>query len=540
MRIAYLDPPYSRYFHRLAGVLAGPGEPPIALLSSPAYRLYTGDDRVEVWPADQGRGRAKLPKELLRISRTQSADPRFSGVYAHAIAWFRECFVRERIEVCFVYSDMRVFSAAAQQAAAELGVVCLYFERGAFRYRTASLSTYGLNGRFPLQQAVAQDPLRGLPVDDRLPRRASEPWLKLRFAQFLLRNGTANLASPLRRLLRPRHQQLGHYVRLGLKQWAVQWRQRTTRTKPPGPPEERPIVFLPLQLSADTQLVLYSPFASNQALIDFVVEQTRRVAPRAEVWIKTHPMDLTDYRVPAGARLVHDGTPRLIHLARAVVTINSTVGFEAAVAGRPVLCFGASFYAQSAAVAMVRKANFAGRLRALLDAPPEPALGPALRRDVLRCYQSPGDVWAYSVEDLLRTADIVRQHVEAARAEAALPAAARARPQPVPETLPSARKAAAKRAAGAAPVAKKPAAAKPAGAKKPEAKKPERKKPEAKKPEAKKPEMTKPAPKQPAAKGPAANKPGANEPAGPTAAAATPEASQDRQTPAPQSATPLV
>jgi len=65
-------------------------------------------------------------------------------------------------------------------------------------------------------------------------------------------------------------------------------------------------------------------------------------------------------------------------------------------------------------VTCVTRENFSRRLARAVARCDDPEAGRELRASVLRFYQAPGDVWAYTAEDLQRTADIVLQHVRAA------------------------------------------------------------------------------------------------------------------------------
>ncbi|MBK6863062.1 MAG: hypothetical protein IPG91_05535 [Ideonella sp.] len=95
------------------------------------------------------------------------------------------------------------------------------------------------------------------------------------------------------------------------------------------------------KLPVDSQFRLHSPFADNQAFTDFVVQQARLMAPQLPVLVKRHPMDGAHYRLPP-ARWVGGNLSRLYGPGLLVVCINSTVGFEAAARGVPVICFGPS------------------------------------------------------------------------------------------------------------------------------------------------------------------------------------------------------
>lgn len=416
VNIAYLDPPYSRYFHGLAGrIAARTGGEVLALLSSPAYAMYTGGDRRLVWPAGALADPPPAPAGAAHALWSQQADDeRFRAAFWHAVAWLRDCFVSHGVQVCLVFSDARPFSLAAATAARECGVRCLYVERGAFRMRTASLSIQGLNARFSLDRARSLQGITGVGVDDTLTPRAQEPWLRLRFLRFVLANELACRIAPQRRLLQHKRFSLLPYARLAVAQWRAAHATRHAGGSAPGVEAGAPVVLLPMQLPADSQLRLYSPFPGNQDFLDFVVQQARAEVPGVRVLVKRHPMDSARYRLPEGAQWISGNLTRYYRLQPVVVCINSTVGFDAAAHGIPVICFGPSFYTASPAVCMARRSNFADVLKSRIATAREPALGRELLADVLRWYQAPGDTWGYTGADLEATADIVGQHLRAA------------------------------------------------------------------------------------------------------------------------------
>ena len=425
MNIAYLDPPYSRYFSRLARHLRErTGGSVVALLSSPSYRLYTGGDRCLLWSPGEPREHHALPPALERATWAQSDRQGLERAFSHAVEWFKERFATERIDVCLVFSDARPFSAAARVAAEALGVTCVYFERGAFRYRTCSLSTRGLNARFDLRAAQAEPHITGVREAELPARRRTEGWLRLRFLLFMLHHGLACTLRPERRAMQHKRYHFFNYMRIAL----AEARGRALEPAEPMPRPGHPVVLLPLQLPTDSQFVLHSPFRHNQELIDFVVEQAQAVLPGVEVLVKKHPMDVRSYRLPSSARFIEGNLAHYHAAAACVVCINSTAGFEAAVHGKPVVCFGASFYTAHPQVTRATREDFTERLAAAAARGDDPAAGRELRAAVLRYYQAPGDVWSCVEEDLRRTAAIVLQHLGAASASRARREAARARP----------------------------------------------------------------------------------------------------------------
>jgi capsular polysaccharide export protein len=423
MNIAYLDPPYSRHFQHLAASLTRrTGGSSVALLSSAAYRLYTGADRSLLWPGATAAPAHCVPPDFEQGMLVDARASEFLGVFSHAVEWLHSMFVRERIEICLVFSDVRPFSVAARLAAEAAGVVCVYFERGAYRYGTSSLSTSGLNARFSLSRARAGEPICGVAEDMRILRRAQEPRLKLRFAAFLAWNKLARLRHPPLRRLQHKNYELRRYLRLGVRQWVANWRGDAPVPGLDGDGGHRPVVLVPLQLETDSQFLIGSPFRDNCAFMGFVVPQILLAQPDARILIKKHPMDPGDYRLPPGAELVHGNLSRLFPQTSLLVCINSTVGFEAATRGKRVLCFGESFYTEGALVTRVTRDDFSARVRTSIEAGDDVAAGQALRAAVLRHYQAPGDAWAYTDEDIEATADIVLQRVRAARKQDALQA----------------------------------------------------------------------------------------------------------------------
>jgi capsular polysaccharide export protein len=428
VKIAYLDPPYSRYFHAIAGELTATTQGSVvALLSSPAYRLYTADDRTVVWTPGVSDAAHPVPAEYLR-SGWIADHPRSLAVFAHAVEWFKARFAEENIELCLVFSDVRPFSVAAQVAARELGVVCLYFERGAFRFVTASLSTQGLNSRFSLRRGLSSATAPADWFDEAaLHRRPVEPWLRTRFAWFMARNALACLLRPDRARIQHKRYALAPYLRLALAQWWTAHHDAANDDRALVLNDGRPVVVVPLQLASDSQFVLHSPFIDVQAFIDFVCAQVKAVCPKAELVFKRHPMDTTPYRLTPGAQWFGGNLARLYQREPIVICINSTVGFDALVHGVRVICFGSSFYAEAATLTMATPDNFMAQFHRLLGLSGDAAAGRELRAAVLRSYQAPGDVWSFTSHDIQRTAALVRMHYREARAAEAAAATAELR-----------------------------------------------------------------------------------------------------------------
>lgn len=129
-------------------------------------------------------------------------------------------------------------------------------------------------------------------------------------------------------------------------------RSRALRRDYALPTAQRPYIYYPLHVPWDVQLTFRC-----QACFDQPALLERLIAALPSDWqvvTKEHPAAIGSYPVGPLRRLVHGGRlvlapPHLNSLelargARAVVTVNSKVGFEAVCAGLPVVTMGPSFY----------------------------------------------------------------------------------------------------------------------------------------------------------------------------------------------------
>ncbi|MAS26189.1 MAG: capsular biosynthesis protein [Oceanospirillaceae bacterium] len=110
-------------------------------------------------------------------------------------------------------------------------------------------------------------------------------------------------------------------------------------------------LFVPFQVDSDTQIVEYSPWIKNMEHLYSVLEDVVRVtgADLPVIVIKEHPSSKNDYRYlhSRNGRILfynNENTQILIEQAEAIVTINSSVGFESILLEKPVVTLGNAFY----------------------------------------------------------------------------------------------------------------------------------------------------------------------------------------------------
>lgn len=110
-------------------------------------------------------------------------------------------------------------------------------------------------------------------------------------------------------------------------------------------------IFFPLQVSSDTQVLANS----NIDIIEAIkIASKKAVENNLKLLIKPHPAEndrdfvKTIYQLKKeyGYYFVNNNTFQLINHAKEIITINSTVGLESQILGKPVTFLGRSFYAK--------------------------------------------------------------------------------------------------------------------------------------------------------------------------------------------------
>ncbi len=104
-------------------------------------------------------------------------------------------------------------------------------------------------------------------------------------------------------------------------------------------------IFAPFQVHEDTQLLAYSPAIPDMPTFFTWLSQAAD-ALGITIVVKQHPSCKQRYSLQHPGILFADGnsTEQLIRESDAVVTINSTVGLEAIMLGKPVITLGAAYY----------------------------------------------------------------------------------------------------------------------------------------------------------------------------------------------------
>lgn len=292
-------PKARRYFRTLASNISEP-----AIRTTPLLARVAGPrlDAVRAGRIADYSLRRKYARPWIPRRRLQ----RFERLYRHAAGahyrWARHQIERFRPSAVGVWGGQAVDVRAARAAAADCGIPAFVFETGL------------------LPRTTTCDP-RGVNFDNSLPR---DPAFYSRY------DADSTLPPELEQ-------------------------------RPPRRPAERAelpreYVFIPFQVSLDSQVLLYSPWIRDMRQLFFAVVEAWRAAlggAGVELVFKAHPSASEDHadleahaRDLEGVRFANgNDAQELIDGALGVITLNSTVGIEALLRRRPVIALGQACYA---------------------------------------------------------------------------------------------------------------------------------------------------------------------------------------------------
>jgi capsular polysaccharide export protein len=143
---------------------------------------------------------------------------------------------------------------------------------------------------------------------------------------------------------------------LGYREFMANRHLKQIKFKDPDLRLLRPYVFIPLQVARDTQVLHNSEYIHDMlSLVRFVARNIP--SDKFRIVVKDHPIDRAVFPFERFRGSLEKefnnivfvrNTPSipLSRMAEAVVTINSTVGWEAVLCRKPVFCLGRAWYAK--------------------------------------------------------------------------------------------------------------------------------------------------------------------------------------------------
>ena len=288
---------------------------------------------------------------------------RFNGAAAELGAWLGSLMQARRIDALVVFGQMRPIHRIAREVARAMNVEIFVFEEGYLRPDYVTVERRGVNGlsrmprlaSFYQQQPVEPTPAP-VPTHQNIWRMSLiatiYSWSVALLKPWYWRQSYHREINPVVEALR--------WIRGATRQRVFAWAERHQLRELTDPTRSKRWFLLPLQVKGDSQVVDHSRFRDMPHLLDEVVASFAAHAPAdAVLVVKHHPMDraYTEYGAHIRAlrrrhgldarrlRYLHDQhLPTLLHHARGVVTINSTVGLQSLLHGTPVITLGESVY----------------------------------------------------------------------------------------------------------------------------------------------------------------------------------------------------
>ncbi|MCH9826422.1 MAG: hypothetical protein K0U79_01620 [Gammaproteobacteria bacterium] len=336
----------------------------------------------------------------------------------------------QAVDALLIWNGGNLCGALAIWLARQRGLPVIFAEHG-YLPRTTQLDLKGVNVLSSLTQAVhdgtamlAPDPDVDAALDADIDAYRSGRPMRLADARI----PDIHLRDPWVRLSR----RIISFVKSTL-------RGRSAAAVLPGTPEAPdlpPFLLLPFQVRKDTQLALHSPLLGNdmRRFLAVADEARRSVAPDLPLVVKLHPYEhikvLRQYRdLPTQFPQVHfvsrEPITALLPRCAAVITINSTVGFEAMLFDKPVVALGHNFYTAPGLVEPVTSLDMLpDALRRALTQPVDHARRRAFLRYVHARFLVFGSYDDFSERSVQAVATRIAELLPAINSRAAEPAAA--------------------------------------------------------------------------------------------------------------------
>lgn len=276
--------------------------------------------------------------------------------------FYRQLFEEYHFTDVIMLGDTRPVHRCIKPIAESFGAELVIFEEGYFRPNWLTMENCGINGfsRLPKDPQWYIEAARHLPDVGNGTQISNPTWLLA--AHELI----YHLPNALNPLFFPGY--LTHRPTTSNREFAgwakrfmqLTWQERNDKSTIQSLLDSNKAYFvLPLQLDSDAQIQVHSPINSMQELISLTVDSFAQFASTNDTLvIKIHPLDtgfvdypkiikqLSDlYQLDDRLIFLNSGhLPTLLHNAKGVVTVNSTVGTSALFHQCPTIALGDCVY----------------------------------------------------------------------------------------------------------------------------------------------------------------------------------------------------
>lgn len=259
---------------------------------------------------------------------------------AKYVSFLRTFLMAKKVDLVLMHNDLRWQHALAIQVCKELNVRYLISECGLFRPDTITIDQLGVNAYSSLPKT--SDFYRSLKTSpitlkSYKPRKIESSFNNIRFLLFLMLNKFGDVFdfnSPLKN----KHYKITSYFNLFIHR-KFKFIKKIESSLPDN------YIFVPLQVNTDTQILVHSDYKNIQEFISKVENDFYALNSESVLIFKVHPMEGSgNYFFDKRSLVVNTATKELIERCEFVITINSTVGFEALQSRKRVIVLGDAFY----------------------------------------------------------------------------------------------------------------------------------------------------------------------------------------------------
>ncbi|WOE71946.1 hypothetical protein RZR97_10010 [Hydrogenimonas thermophila] len=376
MKILILEPFYTNFHIDLAKSLTNNIE---SMVFNIGYIIYLRDSKINICHkkildysySQHDLYLAKNIKNLYteRIRKLKNNEPleKDFEYMAKYVSYLREFLKDRKIELVLMHNDLRWQHALAIEVCKELEIKYLVTERGIFRPNTTTIDLKGVNANSSIPRKKEFYENINISELNLMSYKSYKISIKdnlltnIRFAFFILLNKCGDILR-INSYIKNKHYSLLNYIKLFIKQkYSVKDKINLNL------PEK--FVFIPLQVNTDTQILVHSNFKTIQEFITLVEKSFYSLNSDLKLVFKIHPMEqgLVNYQFDSKSFVVENNTNELIKKCEFLITINSTVGFEAIQNYKKVIVLGEAFYKINGIAICSSKDNFLQDLKRTIE-----------------------------------------------------------------------------------------------------------------------------------------------------------------------------
>lgn len=390
MKIVCCDPPYSNYFNDIAeyieSKLGAEVEKECIAFNRAAMHYLPGFVYVKLESNDcfdcTDKSFIRNIRNLVNLDGSITSSNLLNDLY-HYYMLLDRYISNNKNAIYFFYNDLRWDHSFAIELCKKYNCKYFVFERGVFRPHTTTMDTQGVNANSLFRSLK----MSANAIDDKIFfKKRKERSSKFSFFCYFFKK-RLNLLFMNKSLKRIYSNSQGK----GFRDYSLLLMK--SNKKKVLSDIKSPYIFVPLQLSNDTQTLINSSFSSTQDFINKVTNDylSSTICLDKKLVFKIHPMDVDSYDFHPDVLVSTNDTGVLVSNSELCVTINSTVGFEA-MFSKKVICLGDSFYTEHGYVKSAKENIFTD-----IDAT---VASKEYRNFVLENYQLPGSIYNYTSCDL--------------------------------------------------------------------------------------------------------------------------------------------